>query len=145
MEKRDKYGNPYEGQLELPFEENEQSRRAFRFAMAVVTAFIAVLFATLVWAQESKSVIMTQGLLCDTEDEVKNQVDIMSSSDVSGTPLFTLEGCGELLRPMPAEITPIGVYENKHVTVLLVTIQMPRMPVQYGYAGWRAKPKGHDI
>lgn len=132
-----------EGQLSLWQEEDNKREPSWfwrKLPFIVVAIVVGMLYAPLVFAQESKAVVLTQAILCDDEDGIKNIIDVMSSHDVRQTPLSAIDGCGEISMPVPAIVTPTTEYENRYVVVMLATIQIPNWPIQYGYIAWRAKP-----
>ncbi len=146
MEKRDHHGMPYEGpatQLEL-FDDQE-SKWPFRTALAIILVVVTALFATAVWAEEPIAVFLNRAVLCDDIDQLKNQIDVLSSSDVNNAPLQNIEGCGYLAQPTFAVITPIEEYENKYVVSYLAEVRIPNQPVQYGYIAWQTKAEETGI
>lgn len=111
----------------------------------VVLIVIGMLWAPVVFAQESKAVILTNAMLCQEEDQLKNLLDVASSHDARQTPLTPIEGCAFIEGMFPAIITPTVEYENKYAMFMLATFQIPEMPVQYGYIAWRAKPPETEL
>lgn len=116
-----------------------------KYVAWVVGGILLVLLLCLVKAMAGEPIILTQALICDTEDQVKDQLDIMTSATNARVDPTMVEGCGSLIYAVPAIITPTSVYENKYIRAQLAKIEIPDMAVQYGYIAVEYKDQGDSI
>lgn len=130
-------------QLDLFPEEEAQNRFFWKVAAVIIVLAFALLYAPLVFA-EGMSVMLNNALLCDTEEQVKEQVDIFSAEPYATNPEI-VEGCGYLTHPLPAVVTPTTTYENEQTITMLAIIQIVGFPPQYGYVAYEVKPPEHSI
>lgn len=130
-------------QLSL-FPEERQPSRFWKYLPYLTVGAVVLMLAGSAFAQETVPMLLTKAALCDTEDGIKTTIDAFSSADQADAEPPMVEGCGFLQSPAPALVTPIGEYENQHIVVLLATIEIPGLPLQYGYLAWRPKPPGRE-
>ena len=135
MEKRSKYGYPFE-----PIR-----KRAFRF-MWKLALFVAVIIGILMLFTASagahqKSVTLGKGMfICDTKEEV---LRFLESLTATGSVLP--EGCGYLTRPILAHAEVIAGYENENFTTTITRYEIPfldgTMGLQFGFINLRENKK----
>lgn len=84
---------------------------------------------------EPRTMVLTKGVICETAIQVEQQLTKHHFGDF--TPV---EGCGEIIAPIIAQVTEIGWYETPsfraHVHQFLFMPPFHPLAVQYGWMKW---------
>lgn len=86
-----------------------------------------------------KTITLTTGVICDTEDELRT---LLSAISLNGgrEPETAPAGCGRITRAYPAVVTPLEWYVTPLAIVLIARFEAPDGWTQYGWVGYRPNP-----
>lgn len=129
-------------QLDLFASQEKRSSVLSRAVPFLTIATIALAFSFLprcARAEEAKLVYVTSALLCDSEDLLKAQVDFIANAEKTGGSATgsEVEGCALVVEPGSAIVTPIGVYANDVIEVIIASFTFGTQEPKYGYIASR--------
>lgn len=128
----------YQGadQLDLFPEATKVGGNFYRRLLTTLTvlAVCAVLAFAASAEEQSGQMIMTRGLICDTEAQVVEFVDKLA--ETGETP--NVEGCGVVMTPVFITWEVTSTHENAKATVVIARFTAANM-VQFGIHAWSPK------
>jgi len=119
-----------------------------RILNGVLTFLVIIFLGSVSLAEEMpspKKMTLKNGVICDTLDQVKYQLDLIIAHPNSPSP--AAEGCGRLkVAPQaiamfggaPATVTPLEFYESGQLVILVACYDFvnQKLGTQFGWIGW---------
>lgn len=104
-------------------------------AILIAASVLFLLFVSHIKAAEPFH--MTSGLICDTKEQLTEQLDNVSKGDQA-----VVAGCGMVSQPMDALATPVGEYHGKDIDGVITQYETKELGIQFGLSHVSDKPPG---
>jgi hypothetical protein len=108
------------------------------FAVFSVAAVFCLLFAMNSRADEPY--LLQHGIVCDTQEELKLQLDGIGKQDFSVIP-----GCGSVVKPILAQKVQLAPYSNSLGSGMIYRFQTKELGTQFGIGDWQPADNSDQV